>query len=378
MGFPIYNIYFHPLSKFPGPLSAAATPIPFVYRLVNGRLVDWLQSLHEQYGGIVRIQPGELSFVEPSAWQEIFASRPSLPRPKLRLIQDPNGAPSINTTPKVEDHSRMKKVLSHAFSDRALKEQEYILHGYTNLLIRRFQELVDSAEQGSAEVDMCAWYTFTTFDIIGDLLFGESFHCLENAEQHPWVMAIFPGIKFKMIMTAFDHFGPMRSLANWCLPKSLERKSLIHYQWTSEKISQRIRRKSDRPDFMTHILQNNDEKGMTRAEIDSNGALLILAGSDTSASTCTSSTWFSMKNPSVLERLQQEIRSCFDSIDDITIASTASLPYLHAVIQEALRVHPPGPLAVPREVDRPDVVVCGNSIPVGVSNNFSLQNRNYD
>lgn len=132
-----------------------------------------------------------------------------------------------------------------------------------------------------------------------------------------------------------------------------------------------MQEKTDRPDFMTYILQNNDEKGMTRGEIDSTGALLILAGSDTSATTCTSSTWFALKNPSVMERLQTEIRSSFDSIDNITIASTAGLPYLHAVIQEALRLHPPGPLSVPREVDRPDVTVCGHLIPVGVSNNFS-------
>lgn len=365
IGFPIYNVYFHPLSKFPGPISAAATPIPFVYRLLNGRLADWVQSLHEQYGGIVRIQPGELSFVEPSAWQEIFASRPALPKPKLGTIANVNRVPSLNTAASTEDHSRMRKILSHGFSDRALKEQEYILHTYTNLLIRRLQELVNAAEQGSAEVDMCAWYGFTTFDTIGDLLFGDSFHSLENSEHHPWVKSIYPGVKFGTIMTAFDHFGPMGSLARWCLPKSLARKKYQHFQWASERIDQRMQQKTDRPDFMTYILRNNDEKGMTRAEIDSNAALLILAGSDTSALTCASSTWFALKNRLVMETLQKEIRSSFDSTDDITIASTASLPYLHAVIQEALRLHPPGPLSVPREVDRPDVVVCGHLIPVG-------------
>lgn len=378
IGFPIYNVYFHPLSKFPGPIFAAATPIPFVYRLLNGRLVDWVQSLHEQHGGIVRIQPGELSFVEPSAWQEIFASRPSLPKPKLRIVQPANEVPSLNSTNSTEDHNRMRKILSHGFSDRALKEQEYILHKYTNLLIKRLQELVDSAEQGSAEVDMCAWYNFTTFDTIGDLLFGDSFHSLENSEHHPWVESIYPGVKFGTIMTAFDHFGPMRSLAKWCLPKSLTRKMSQHAQWASERIDQRMQQKTDRPDFLTYLLRNNGENGMTRGEIDSTATLLILAGSDTSALTCSSSTWFALKNPSVIETLQKEIRSSFDSIDDITIASTASLPYLHAVIQEALRLHPPGPLSVPREVDRPDVVVCGHLIPVGVSNHLSLQNRNYD
>ena len=108
-----------------------------------------------------------LSNVRP--WQEIFASRPSISKPKLRMIQDANEVPSFGTTTSIEDHNRMKKILSHAFSDGALKEQEYILHKYTNLLIRRLQELVDSAGKGWAEVDVCAWYNFTTFDTIGDL-----------------------------------------------------------------------------------------------------------------------------------------------------------------------------------------------------------------
>lgn len=152
------------------------------------------------------------------------------------MLQDANEVPSLNSTTSMEDHNRMKRILSHAFSDRALKEQEYILHTYTNLLIGRLQERVDSAGKGWAEVDVCAWYYFTTFDTIGDLLFGESFHSLDNSEHHPWVKSIFPGIKFGIMMTAFDHFGPLRSLARWCLPRSFKRKMLIHAQWASERI----------------------------------------------------------------------------------------------------------------------------------------------
>lgn len=80
------------------------------------------------------------------------------------------------------------------------------------------------AKQRSAEVDICEWYGFTAFDVPGDLLFGESFHSLENSQHHTWVKSIYPGIKFIQLMTVFDHFGLMRSLARWCLPKSLERK----------------------------------------------------------------------------------------------------------------------------------------------------------
>jgi hypothetical protein len=40
-------------------------------------------------------------------------------------------------------------------------------------------------------VDMSQWYNFTTFDIIGDLAFGEPFDCLKDSQYHPWVEMVF-------------------------------------------------------------------------------------------------------------------------------------------------------------------------------------------
>lgn len=123
-----------------------------------------------------------------------------------------------------------------------------------------------------------------------------------------------------------------------------------------------------RPDFLHHFMKKTDDgMGMSRDEIASTATLLIFAGSDTSATTCTSTTWFLVKNPEALRKLQEEVRGTFRSFEDITISSAAKLAYMHAVIQEALRLHPPGPISVPRLVDRPGVIVSGHLIPEGVS-----------
>lgn len=122
--------------------------------------------------------------------------------------------------------------------------------------------------------------------------------------------------------------------------------------------------------MMSYILRENSDKdkAVTREAMESNAALVILAGSETVAVAVTSTTWFLLKTPLALKRLQQEIRTSFNSAEEITMARTASLPYLHAAISEALHLHPPQALAVPgRVVDRPNVVVCGQVIPIGVS-----------
>ena len=106
---------------------------------------------------------------------------------------------------------------------------------------------------------------------------------------------------------------------------------------------------TSRPDFMQYLLNNIDsENGMSRNEIDSTATFLIFAGSDTIALTCSSVTWFLLKNPDAYWKLRQEVRETFLSFGDITISTAAKLPYLRAIIQEALRLNPAESISVPR------------------------------
>lgn len=335
--------------------------------MLNGSLVDWLQSLHEKYGEIVRIHPTELSFVGPEALHDIFLSRPPLPRPLVGLLAPPTDADDMGATMNTEDHQRMRRVFHNSFSERALKQQEPFVQEHTDILIKRLQDLAEDAEKGSKEVDILEWYSFTSFDVIGDLLFGESFHALENSEQHPWVKTLFTYIKFGVRLTALNNLGPMQQVMRWCTPNSLAEKVATHKEFTRDRVDKRIAQGELRPDLMSEILQSRDQIGLSLGELYSNAALIVIAGAQTSALACGSVTWFLLKNPSAMKRLQKEIRGTFRSVKDITIASTAKLPYLRAVIQETLRLHPPSPLNMSREVDRPGVIVSGHEMPIGVS-----------
>ena len=59
----------------------------------------------------------------------------------------------------------MRRLLSHAFSESALREQESILTAYFDLLVSQLEE--QSQNQNIDKVDLTRWYNFTTFDIIG-------------------------------------------------------------------------------------------------------------------------------------------------------------------------------------------------------------------
>ena len=71
----IYPLFFHPLSKFPGPKIAASTLWYEHYYdvLLEGKWVWKIKEMHEMYGPIVRINPHELHIKDPEFYQEIYA-----------------------------------------------------------------------------------------------------------------------------------------------------------------------------------------------------------------------------------------------------------------------------------------------------------------
>lgn len=333
-------------------------------------MVNWTTRLHARYGNVVRVEPDELSFTNPSAWSEIFMSRPPLPKPEIGTIQNVNGVRPIVHELKPEDHSRQRKVLSHAFSIKALKMQEYILQKYVDLIVKRFGELATS----KMEIDISDWYEFITFDIIGDLVFGDSFGSLEKAEYHPWIKVLFAGLKIGSIMSSFGYFPLLRLLGRG-IPRAVEnllRKPLYeHFQYSVDHLDKRIARKTDRPDVVKFVLEHNQDGAMTKDELDTQMQLLIFAGSQTSAATLSAVTWFMLKNPDMMQRLRREIRDAFQTYEEIDVGSVSKLEYLQAVIKEALRLHSPAATSSPRYTDRP-ITVDGRVIPAGVSLHSSL------
>lgn len=369
----IYNIYFHPLSKYPGPRLYAASRLAITSDLVRGRSPFAIKKLHDRYGDIVRIAPNELSYCGPDSAKDIYGhrvGRQQLPKDPLGYTPPLGGVHSIVTAQNA-DHARFRRLLSHAFSEKALRDQEPLIKEYVDLLLNRLHE------NSSKVVDMVAWYNWTTFDVIGDLTFGEPFGCLRDSAYHAWVRIIFEGIKIGAWVQNTKRFPSFTRLLSMFLPKSLMRKRAAHHQMTIEKTAKRVERvEVDRPDFLSMILKEKGENGMTRPELESNAAVLIVAGSETTATLMSGLTYLILRNPRVYETLIAEIRGTFAKEEDINLNSVNSLKYLHAVITESARVYPPVPTnllrIVPAEGDKigDQWVPPGTIVGVGMWSTF--------
>ncbi len=373
----VYNIYFHPLAKYPGPKLMAATRVPYMRMIISGRFSQRTKALHEQYGKIVRIAPNELSFTDGDAWKIIYGTRTGHGQKQkdFRFYPPtPGGAPSIIYSNDA-DHSRFRRLLSHAFSDSSLRGQEPIIKGYVDLLMQRLKENIAG---GKDVLDMVSWYNFATFDIIGDLAFGEPFDCLKNSHYHEWVHILFSHMKmgaYANVARRLPASGPLLKLIT---PKRVRTQRDWHIELTKEKVQARLRKSNERPDFFGNILKHKDtEKGFSAPEMISNASTLIIAGSETTATLLSVVTYLLLKNPHVLTKLQEEVRSAFAHEDEINLDSCNKLEYCLATLTEAMRVYPPVSPGLPRIVDAQGDWIAGNWVPGGVSPILKVESTMY-
>ena len=305
-----------------------------------------MNDLHNYYrSDVVRISPDELSFIDPSAWKDIYGTRPvggSFPKDLSALF----GVKSILTANDA-DHSRFRRLLGHGFSDKALREQEDLIQTYIGKLM---DGLRDTISKSKGKANLVDWFNWTTFDIITDLSFGESFKCLEENTYHPWVSLVISLIKSFGLAHVTTRFPPLGSLLRLYIPRKIQQAREDYLNISKEKVERRLEMgESTRPDFVGYTLRHGEKGGMTSEEIHENMSTLIGAGSETTASLLSAAVWFLLNYPPGLEEVNAEVRRRFERSQDIKLQAVISdLPYLY--------VHPKASLASPTRLSVSQII----------------------
>ncbi|KAG8170285.1 hypothetical protein KVR01_001030 [Diaporthe batatas] len=369
----LYNIFLHPLRRFPGPIAHRASVLPVALKVALGRWTTELLPLTEKFGPVVRVAPNELVFTDPDAWKDIYGyQNGALAKgeefPKAPSFYRNRGVPPSIVSETRENHALLRRQMSPGFSDRSLRGQEAIVSGYADLLVGRLRERcggpaysygdrTKTDESGSpllaagpdrpsrAAVDMRLWFLYVTFDIIGDLAFGESFGCLENGRATGRVSGIERGLRAQGLNYALKLLG-MERLVKWV---------------------RRMALKVERPDLIGGLLKKQDEWELPMKTLMINSMVLIVAGSDTAATLLSGLLYLLLRNPGCLGKITHEIRSAFNSEDEISFSSVQYLPYMFACIREALRCYPPVPGSTLRVVPKGGANIAGHFVPEGTT-----------
>lgn len=106
---------------------------------------------------------------------------------------------------------------------------------------------------------------------------------------------------------------------------------------------------------------------MSFEKLSANAEILVLAGSETTATLLSGCTYLLLTNPDKMEKLKHEVRSTFASESEITASSVNSLPYMLGVLNEALRLYPPVTSSLVRVAPPGGDMVADHWVPEGVS-----------
>ncbi|RAO73396.1 uncharacterized protein BHQ10_009408 [Talaromyces amestolkiae] len=298
---------------------------------------------------------------------------------RLLFLKDPTwwksqpGHPdSLLSAIHPDKHANIRKALSPGFTTRSLKAQEHLVQKYVNLLVQRLRERV--VENGSGdllEIDIAPWFHYTTFDIFGELGFGESFDCLQHSRYHPWIALLFNSVKAASFVAATRFYPWLEFLSMKCIPQLLKEMQKDHYNQIVDKVRRRLSWELQQPDIMSHLINDNSETLLPLGELDATFMIFTTAGSETTATVLTGTLNYLVQNPAKLATLVEEVRGAFKSELDISIDAVRNLQYLNAVINEGLRLCPPVPWMLPRLVPQGGRTVCGVWLPGGTR--LSLQ-----
>lgn len=124
---------------------------------------------------------------------------------------------------------------------------------------------------------------FITFDIMGDLAFGQPLGLLENVQFSPWVTSVFESVKILIVVQIVEFYPVLRWLFDHLEPRVITNMKLTHWNHTVERVNQRLEQGPKHPDIWSLVMERagKDDEKLTVGEMHTNAELFIMAGSET-------------------------------------------------------------------------------------------------
>ncbi|KAI2981999.1 hypothetical protein CBS147344_9070 [Aspergillus niger] len=369
-----YRLFFHPLAHLPGPLLARATHLyAFWYNMQGGSFYLQVQKLHEQYGPVVRITPDEIHLSDPENCEKIYYIG-------SRYGKDPQfyGAFGTHkatfTAPSPDVHRVKRSALNPFFSRKKVLELEDIVQDKADKLVRRMRESFSSTgcidlhhAFRAISVDVISYYAFgNCYGFLGKKNFGaEFFEMIRGFGPAFWFFQQFPAIQGLSLGTPF-WLAKLTSepLTRMMLHREGSRRQIL-------KVKDAVDRgeKGSRTTIFHQLLHPEAAEGHvvpTVEELEDEAYIMLAAAADTTGNALTIAAYNVVRNAKIYKRLTEELKQAFhDSEAQIDFVALERLPYLTAVIKEALRLSCGVPGRLPRVVPDVGAEFNGYHVPPG-------------
>ncbi|KAK2603551.1 hypothetical protein QQS21_004231 [Conoideocrella luteorostrata] len=361
-------LYFHPLSRFPGPRLAAVSNVWYAYHWLSGRWPWAVEDALRKYGPVVRVAPHELAFFTPQALTDIYSPH----HKNIEIFVKTNfqnRGKDLGGLIWEEDpvrHREVARKLSPAFSSRFIRSLEPIVHEYMDYFVTQMKDL----GADSAGVPLVRWTNWLAMDMSADLAWNEKMHQMRDRKDSVHLDALLSFNSFATVLQVFKRFPLFKPLQYLFAPFGKITVFSQIERATRSSVLRRIeqRGKTEHVDYFDHILPVDASLPSNERELVHIGSValqVMFAGWGPMGDLFYGSLVLLLEHPESYAALAAEIRRSFSNYEDIVPEALSHLSYLHACVEETLRMLPSNLTGLPRI--SPGAAVDGQYIPRGVS-----------
>jgi cytochrome P450 len=248
-------------------------------------------------------------------------------------------------------HKRHRKLLAPAFAPKRLAAYGTVMVDETRQQMQRWR--------AGDRIDISKEMMELTLAIAGRTLFG--------ADVRGDAGKVARGVELGLRAQVESLRSPIRLGYEWPLPRHLRMRRAVKLldEVVFRLIAEGRARGTDAGDVLSILLLARDEEdgtGLTDQQVRDEVMTLLLAGHETTANALTW-TWFELgRHPTVFARLAAEIDRVAGT-RAVTTDDLPRLPWTLAVIEEAMRIHPPVYMTGRETLE--DVTVGGHRLPAG-------------
>ncbi|KAK3356649.1 cytochrome P450 [Lasiosphaeria hispida] len=358
----VYRVFFHRLSRFPGPLAAKLTKIYGPYTARNGQMHIEQNKLFEKYGDIIRIGPNELLILSTDAIPKIHSAKSGCRKRDAGIynIVTYKGEYNLDSILDREEHRWRRQVWERAMTTKGIHSYE----NSTRMVCKTFLGKVAALE--GRPIDSSLFSLLITFDNMGKIGFSHQFGTIEAGKEN------------HMLGLLEVTFGQIAQLGELVWPLAFFKS--LGVGGDSAKFDALTRKMADTrreaqteeiPDIFGHFVADFDSQKPTaffnKSILYSDAGLILIGATDTIAVVLSYAFYYLAKNQSYQDRLYEEVTSAFGNTvpGEFTNNDLSKIQYLEAVINETLRLENPvcnnGARLTPLE----GIVVNGVWIPGG-------------
>ncbi|KAK4176540.1 putative cytochrome P450 E-class, group I [Triangularia setosa] len=172
----VYRVYLHPLARIPGPKLAALSSAWLGRYVISGRVRELTRRLHEEYGAVVRVGPGEVWVCSAEGFRGIYVAT-ALNKPSLinRWNLELTWPDTLDLLSEFDTkrYRLQRRLIGPVYTAANVKKFEGAADGVIAAAVAKLKD-IGSQAGGAGTVDLKEWMHIIAVECLGAVVLGWS------------------------------------------------------------------------------------------------------------------------------------------------------------------------------------------------------------